>query len=146
MYNRLYNLDYFILRFYNIYGENSRKGAVYLFTKAALNNETATVYGDGTHVRDYLYVGDVVNLINSIINNEIIPGEYEVGSGKGTSVNELIKLIETVTRRKIKYVKKDYVVEEADNLVARNTVIKNPLPLKNGIEKVIKCIENSTLQ
>ena len=145
LYNKLYKLEYFILKFYNIYGENARKGAVYLFTKAALNNETVTVYGDGTHVRDYLYVGDAVKLINSIINNEIIPGEYEVGSGKGTSVNELIKLIETVTKKKVKYVKKDYIVEEADNLVARNTVIKNPLPLKNGIEMVIKCIENNNM-
>lgn len=61
---------------------------MYLFTKAALNGETATVYGDGTHIRDYLYVGDVVKLIYNIINNKIVPGEYDVGSGTGTSVND----------------------------------------------------------
>ena len=143
LYNKLYSMDYFSLKFYNIYGENARKGAVYLFTKAALNNEIATVYGDGTHVRDYLYVGDVVKLVDNIINNRIIPGEYEVGSGKGTSVNELIKLIESATKKKIEYIKKDYIVEESDNLVAQNAIIKDPLPLKNGIEKVIKCIQNN---
>ncbi len=41
--------------------------------------------------------------------------------------------------------KKDYIVDEADNLVAGNTVIKDPLPLSNGIEKVMKCIEDSKL-
>ncbi|KQB34244.1 NAD-dependent epimerase/dehydratase family protein [Acidiplasma cupricumulans] len=145
LYGKLYNMDYYVLKFYNIYGENAKKGAVYLFTKAALNGETATVYGDGTHIRDYLYVGDVVKLIYNIINNKIVPGEYDVGSGTGTSVNDLIKLIEGVTNRPIEYVKKDYIVDEADNLVAGNTVIKDPLPLSNGIEKVMKCIEDSKL-
>ena len=143
LYSKLYDMDYFILKFYNIYGENARKGAVYLFSKVALNNGTATVYGDGTHVRDYLYVGDVVKFVDNIINNRITPGEYEVGSGTGTSVNELIKLIESTTKKKIEYVKKEYIVEESDNLVAQNAIIKDPLPLKNGIEKVIKCIQNN---
>ena len=84
-----------------------------------------------------------MKLVYNILNNRIIPGEYEVGSGKGTFVNELIKLIETVSKKEINHVKEDYVVEEADNLVAKNTVIKNPLQLKNGIEKVIKCIQNN---
>lgn len=143
LYNNLYNLDYFILKFYNIYGENSKKGAVYLFTKAALNNKTATVYGDGSHIRDYLYVGDVVNLIYSIINNRIEPGEHDVGSGKGTSVNDLIKLIENVTGKKINHKNEKYIVDEADNLVAVNTIIKNPLPLEIGIEKLVNCIKNN---
>ena len=131
-----------MLKFYNIYGENAKKGAVYLFTKAALNNETATVYGDGTHIRDYLYVGDVVKLVNDIINNKIAPGEFDVGSGKGTSVNELIKLIENSTGKKINYRNEKYIVDEADSLIAEDTIIKNPAPLEGGIEKIIKCIKN----
>ncbi|CAC11831.1 conserved hypothetical protein [Thermoplasma acidophilum] len=146
LFNKLYNLNYFILKFFNIYGENARKGAVYLFTRAALTGETATVYGDGSHVRDYLYVGDVVKLVEDIINGRLNSGEYEVGSGIGTSVNELISLIEDVTKRKIKFIRKDYVVDEADNLVAKNTVIKRPLPLKEGIERVMQWIKESEIK
>ncbi len=142
LYNNLYNIDYYILKFYNIYGEYAKKGAVYLFANAALKNETATVYGDGSHVRDYLYVGDVVKLIMDIINNKINPGEYDVGSGTGTSVNALIKMIEAETGRKLSVLHKDYIVDEAENLVAENPVITNPLPLKEGIKRVIECILN----
>ena len=143
LYNRLYNLDYFILKFYNIYGENSRKGAVYLFTNAALNNEPATVYGDGKHMRDYLYVGDVVKLVSDIINNRIQPGEYDVGSGKGTSVNELIQLIENITGKKINYRNEKYIVDEAESLIAEDGIIKNPMILEDGIRKIVDCIKNS---
>ena len=142
LYNRLYNLDYFILKFYNIYGENARKGAVYLFTNAALNNEPATVYGDGKHIRDYLYVGDVVNLVSDIINNRIQPGEYDVGSGKGTSVNELIQLIENITGKKINYRNEKYIVDEAESLIAEDGIIKNPMMLEDGIRKIVDCIKN----
>lgn len=142
LYNGLYNLDYIILKFYNIYGENARKGAVYLFTNAALNNEPATVYGDGKHIRDYLYVGDVVNLVSDIINNRIQPGEYDVGSGKGTSVNELIQLIENITGKKINYRNEKYIVDEAESLIAEDGIIKNPMMLEDGIRKIVDCIKN----
>ena len=143
LYKNLYGIQYYILKFFNIYGENAKKGAVYLFTKAALKNGKATVYGNGGHVRDYLYVGDVVNLIKNILKNNINSGEYEVGSGKGTSVNELIKMIENTTGKKIDYENKEYIVDEAENLVAKNTIIKNPLPLQDGIKKVIDCINSN---
>ena len=142
LYNRLYNIDYYILKFYNIYGEHAKKGAVYLFTKAALKNEKAIVYGDGSHVRDYLYVGDVVKLIDDILKNNIEPGEYEVGSGKGTSVNDLINKIESITNKKIAIEHRDYIVDEAEILVAENTIIKNPTPLEDGIKKLCMCIKN----
>jgi len=136
LYSKLYNIDYYILKFYNIYGENAKKGAVYLFTNAALKHQTATVYGDGSHIRDYLYVGDVVKLMEEIIKNKIKPGEYEVGSGKGTSVNDLIKIVEEETGRKINIAHKNYIVDEAVKLVAKDPIIKNPLPLNEGIKKV----------
>ena len=134
LYSKLYSMDYFILKFYNIYGENVRKGTVYLFTKAFLNNEIATIYGDGTHVRGYLYVGAIVKLVNGIIDNRLqnYPRRIEIGPGTGTSVNELIKLIETAPKKKIEYVKKECVVEESDNLVAKNAIIKDPLALEMG--------------
>ncbi len=143
LYNNLYNLKSYILKFYNIYGEKSGKGALYLFTKAALLNEKATIYGDGSHVRDYLYVGDVVNLIYKLINNEITPGEYDVGSGIGTSVNDLLKTIENITGKKINNEYRNYIVDETESLIAYNTVIKNPLPLKEGIKMVAEEILNS---
>ncbi|BFI76532.1 NAD-dependent epimerase/dehydratase family protein [Sulfurisphaera ohwakuensis] len=140
LYRKLYGLRAYILTFYNIYGEGSKKGAVYLFTRAALKGETAVVYGDGSHVRDYFYVGDVVRVIKMIIDGELNDGDYECGTGKGTSTIELIKIIEKVTRKKINYINKEYPIEEAEYLVAKNPVLKDPTPLEVGIKKVMEFI------
>ena len=140
LYRKLYGLKAYVLTLYNIYGEGSRKGAVYLFTRAALKGETAVVYGDGSHVRDYFYVGDVVRVIKMIIDGKLSEGDYECGTGKGTSVLELIKIIEKVTERKINYIHKEYPVEEAEYLVAKNPILKDPTPLEIGIKKVMEFI------
>jgi UDP-glucose 4-epimerase len=142
LYSKLYGLKYFILKFFNIYGPGSRKGAVYLFTKAAINNETATVYGDGSHIRDYVYIGDVVKLVNDIIENKLNPGKYEVGTGTRTSVNVLISKIEKITGKKINIKNEDYIVQEADSLYAKNGIIKNFIDLDYGIGKVREFINN----
>lgn len=143
LYRKLYGIRAFNLILYNIYGEGNRKGAVYVFTKAALTGETATVYGDGTHVRDYFYVGDVVKVIRSIISGELPPGDYECGTGRGVSVIELIQIVERVTKRKINYVHKDYPVDEVEYSVAKNPVLKDPLPLEEGIKRVAEFIKSS---
>ncbi|BAB60067.1 NDP-sugar epimerase [Thermoplasma volcanium GSS1] len=140
LYGKLYGLKYYILRFFNIYGDGAKKGAVYLFTKAALSGEEAIVYGDGSHIRDFLYVGDVPITIERILNEKYRTGEYEVGSGKGTSVNDLISLIEKVTGKKIRTRHEDYIVPEASELVAKNTIVKNPTPLEVGVERVMEFI------
>lgn len=142
LYRELYGIKTYILKFFNIYGEKARKGAVYLFIKSALTGENATIYGDGKHVRDYVYVGDVVKFISHILEGRIQPGSYEIGTGKGTSVIELINKIEKITGKKINYKTEDYIVTESDKLVAENPAIKNITPLEDGIERVIDFIKN----
>lgn len=143
LYGKLYGIKYYILKFYNIYGSGSRKGAVYLFTKAALNKEKIVVYGDGTHVRDFLNVSDVVKGCRMILNGQLKPGEHEFGSGIGTSVNSLISKIENITGNTLEVQHDDYVVDEAEALTAKNPVIKDPVKLEDGIKQVIDFIRKN---
>lgn len=141
LYGKLYGLNYYILKFYNIYGEGSKKGAVYLFTKAALDGKRAIIYGNGDHVRDFFNVKDVVRGCMKIIKKEIQPGEYEFGSGIGTSVEELVSIVEKVTGVTLKKEYEDYVLPEADRLVSSMPVLSDYLPLDDGIKQVRKFIE-----
>mgnify|MGYP001772642469 CR=1 FL=1 len=59
---------------------------------------------------------------------------------EGTSVLELIKIVEKVTGRKVSYVHKDYPVEEAERLVGRDPVLKDPTSLEVGIRRVAELI------
>lgn len=137
LYHAMYGTKRHVLKFYNIYGPTSRKGAVFLFAEAAIKGTEAVVYGDGTHVRDFIHVMDVVKAIRMIIEGEVPEGYHEVGSGRGTSVNELISLVEKITGKKIKIRHEEYVLPEAESLVASNPMIRDPIPLETGVREVV---------
>ncbi|GAB2984780.1 NAD-dependent epimerase/dehydratase family protein [Nocardioides montaniterrae] len=86
------------LRFSNIYGTRSlHKGSVVAhFYKQMLEGKPLVVYGDGTQARDYLYAADLVEAIEAAMNSDK-SGAFQLGSGKPTTINELIDIIRTVT-------------------------------------------------
>lgn len=86
------------LRFSNIYGPRSfHKGSVVAhFFKKILAHEPLVVYGDGSQTRDYLYSGDLVKGIRAAIEGEA-EGAFQLGTGKGTTLNELLDVMRTVT-------------------------------------------------
>lgn len=88
------------LRFSNIYGSRSfHKGSVVAhFFKRVLDGEPLVVYGDGSQTRDYLYVGDLVDGIRSALLSGA-EGAYQLGSGRPTTINELLETMRTVTGR-----------------------------------------------
>jgi UDP-glucose 4-epimerase len=97
-----YGLRCLSLRFSNIYGPHSahKKSVVAAFIKRALSNEPLIIYGDGTQQRDYLYVGDLVRGIAAAIHRGAT-GTFQLGSGRPTSLLELIQAIEAICGRKL---------------------------------------------
>lgn len=93
-YKEIYGLDYTILRLSNVYGprQNSKgeAGVISIFVNNAKNNRTLTVFGTGEQVRDYIYVEDVVNAMESSLK---ISGTFNVSTGKETAVNQLVNKI-----------------------------------------------------
>ncbi|WP_310963486.1 NAD-dependent epimerase/dehydratase family protein [Nocardioides terrisoli] len=97
------------LRFSNIYGPRSfHKGSVVAhFFKRLLADQPLIVYGDGSQARDFLYVGDLVSGIRSAIESDAT-GAFQLGSGRPTTVNELLDLIRTATGRELEVVYEDF--------------------------------------
>jgi len=93
-----YGLKTASLRFSNIYGPKSfHKGSVVAhFFRKILKGEGLVVYGDGSQIRDYLFVGDLVEgLCRAMRSN--VTGVFQMGTGRPTTLNELISVIkETV--------------------------------------------------
>lgn len=112
LYEYMYNLDYRVVRLSNPYGPyqrpNGKLGVITTFIYKALNNETIFVYGDGSVIRDYIYIGDAIRGIVTIADDESEHKVYNLGSGVGTSVNDIIKIIERLTGKKldVKYIAK----------------------------------------
>ncbi len=104
LYLTLHGLDYTVLRLSNPFGERQRirsaQGAVAVFMGKALRNEKIEIWGDGSVVRDYVYIGDAVD---AMVKAATYRGEERVlniGSGIGISLNQILDGIEHVIGRK----------------------------------------------
>jgi UDP-glucose 4-epimerase len=97
LFHHLYGLDYAALRISNPYGPYQdpagQQGAVSVFLNRLYTGEPVTIWGDGSVVRDYLYVSDVVDALELAAEAETSQKTFNVGSGRGTSLNELLELI-----------------------------------------------------
>jgi UDP-glucose 4-epimerase len=104
--HRLHGLEYSILRPANLYGPGQRldtaQGAVAVFLDRALRGQPIEIWGDGSVVRDYVYVDDAVDAILKAARFAGAPRIFNIGSGRGTSLNQLVAEIQTLLGRPIK--------------------------------------------
>lgn len=91
-----------ILRPSNTYGvrqgRDGSQGLVNTLLRRALLGEPVSIWGDGSIVRDHLHVDDLARLAAKAGEGDVT-GVFNVGSGVGTSVRELIDLVTQVTGR-----------------------------------------------
>ncbi|MCH5275266.1 MAG: NAD-dependent epimerase/dehydratase family protein [Lachnospiraceae bacterium] len=106
LYWQMHGLDYRIVRLSNPYGPYQRpngiQGVVTTFTWKALHDEPILVYGDGSVVRDYIYIDDAVEGILRIAEQQGNHRLYNLGSGRGRTVDEVIQTIARVLQKQMK--------------------------------------------
>jgi UDP-glucose 4-epimerase len=97
-YNRLYGAGHISLRYGNVYGPrqdpHGEAGVVAIFFNTLRGGETPKVFGDGRQTRDYVYVGDVARATLAAAERD--GGVYNVGTGRETSVVELLELCQRI--------------------------------------------------
>ncbi len=97
LYNLYYNIDYRIVRLANPYSDVTKlgrsQGIIPIFTDQLLNNDEINIWGNGNDVRDYIYIEDAVDAIMKIINYSGSEKIFNVGTGKGYSVNDILNTI-----------------------------------------------------
>ena len=101
---------------------------------------------DGTCIRDYIHVNDIVNahyIGMQKISNLKPYNVYNIGSGKGYSILEIIKAIESVTKKKVKYIFSDERKNEPSSLVADITKIKKELKWSIKFDTIKKIIQTA---
>ncbi|KKQ91422.1 MAG: NAD-dependent epimerase/dehydratase [Candidatus Daviesbacteria bacterium GW2011_GWA2_42_7] len=106
-YYKTYGLPVVITRFGNVYGEGDfHFGRIVPdICKSVIKNETLLLRSDGTYVRDYLYVGDVVDGYIFLMKNlnKTIGQAFNFSSKDTLSVLSLVKKAEKILNTKIKY-------------------------------------------
>ncbi|MGQ9674191.1 MAG: NAD-dependent epimerase/dehydratase family protein [Chloroflexota bacterium] len=100
MYRQLYGLDYTVLRYPNVYGPRQdpfgEAGVVAIFTEQMLRGDQVVINGTGEQERDFVYVADIVRS-NILSINAGSGGIYNIGSGIGTSVNQIFDELRQIT-------------------------------------------------
>ena len=145
LYNYMYGLDYRIIRLANPYGPYQRPngvlGAVTTFTYKALRGEEIVVYGDGSVIRDFIYIDDAVRGIQKIVNGVDLGGRRIIKKKNGTSIKQVLETIQDVLgiEIKIRYVearKVDVPMNYLDiKRFERAYGPLDPITLKEGIKK-----------
>lgn len=136
IYSKLYKMNVIIVKIYNVYGEGNTKGVIKEFLERIIKNKPLIVHGKGEYVRDYIHVRDVVKTIIKFIEKNCKSGVYEVGTGIGTSLNELIEILKEVTDKKIKVKYEKCYYDRIKYSVATNTCVKNPTKLIEGLREL----------
>ena len=94
MFRARHGLDTRVLRFFNVYGPGDNKGVLFSFIPRVRAGQEIPVFGDGKQTRDFVHVYDAAAAVVDFCEKEV-PWQpsYEVGSGKGTTVRDLVKLL-----------------------------------------------------
>lgn len=98
-YRRQHGLEPVVFRFFNIYGprqdpSSPYSGVISIFTERAQKGLPITVFGDGEQTRDFVYVGDLVELLVQALESSVAQeGAVNVGLNQATSLNQLLDAV-----------------------------------------------------
>ena len=95
-------VNHIILRLFNVYGNGQTKGVIAKFIENLSKNEPLIIFGDGSAIRDFIHIDDVVNAILLSIKSK--SGVYNIASGTTTSINNLAKLLKELFNKKSKII------------------------------------------
>ena len=102
-YHNLYSTNIACLRFFTVYGEGGRPDmALYIFMEKIANGEEVQKFGDGSSMRDYTYIGDIVDGITRCIGKNFGYEIINLGNNSPVSLNDFIAAIEKATEKKAK--------------------------------------------
>jgi len=93
-YHRSYGVDVRIARLFSVYGIGMFRFAIHdIVRKIQQNHEELTILGDGSQVRDYLFIDDAVRGLTMVATEGASGEEYNVASGEPVRLLDLARLI-----------------------------------------------------
>ena len=139
-------MDYIILRFFNIYGigqTSEYAGVITKFLEKIKKNQSLIITGDGTQIRDFVSISDVICSINNAIGYNK-SGIFNIASGNEITINELANLMIELSGKKlnIKNIadkQGEIKYSQADILLAKQKLgYISKINLKEGIKKLLE--------
>ena len=156
LYNYLYNLDFNVVRLSNPYGAaqiaDRPQGAIGNFLFHVLNNKPIEILGDGKVIRDYIYIEDAVEALFSVMLYSGNTRIFNIGSGEGHSLLDIIHIIEQISGSPVDKIfkpgrKEDLAVNILDIKKAVSELSWSPkTDLVTGITLILDSAKNNLIK
>jgi len=131
-------------RFQNLYG---KQGLIAVILGKYLKNQEVEVWGDGSVTRDYIPVGFLCRSISELCNKGVWNETFNIGSGIGVSINELIGIIEGALGIRLKVRYKEARSIDSDRVVLDTKKLSSFIETESkDLERSIKDYYNSILE
>jgi UDP-glucose 4-epimerase len=144
MASHLHGMSVRILRCSNVYGEGQAvdrpQGLVAVAFDHLARGEPVTVFGDGSSVRDYIYVDDVASAVLGLLGAPAHAGPINLGTGVGTSIRGLLHATEQAAGRRMEIQWKpargfDVPANVLDTSRLQALIHVNVTPLQDGLRR-----------
>tara|TARA_B100000212_G_scaffold342405_2_gene329383 strand:+ start:963 stop:1790 length:828 start_codon:yes stop_codon:yes gene_type:complete len=136
-----------VLRLSNLYGPGMSNKNVFSNVINQVKHSNSIKMLNGHSVRDFIWINDVNNVILKVIKSNLNKSIYNIGSGVGTSIEELIKNIQSIygTNLPVKYHNQDSTISNIVLDIANTTKDLNWEPktnLREGLYNIMKLNRN----
>ncbi len=147
LYSRVYGLKHVTLRLFNVYGPGQNPeyaGVISRFTERISRGESPVIYGDGLQTRDFIYVGDVAEIVEAFIEKDIFDGRpYNVGTEKAITILELARTLARLMGRELEPIYESPRPGDIRHSVADITRLKSqvnfePTSLEEGLRDTLR--------
>lgn len=142
--HRTVGLDYLIVRPSNPFGHGQnlygKQGLIAVAIGKLLNNEEIEVWGDGSSVRDYIYIDDLARIFAKLIERNVHNTTLNIGSGRGYSINDVLAFLKIVSGSDMKIVYRNPRPVDVSNMVLDTARLKEVIsyeitPFIDGVRK-----------
>ncbi len=149
IYHDIYNINAIVLRLFTVYGPRQRPDlAISKFTELILNNKEIPMYGDGSSLRDYTYIDDIISgiikSIDYIESNSNVNEIINLGNSKQIELKKMINTLGKILNIKPKIKKLpmqpgDVIQTYADITKAKKMLGYEPkVTFEEGVKKFVE--------
>lgn len=147
-----YGIESVSLRYFNAYGPRDEQKpatrAVPMWIKAILADKQVETYWKGTQVRDYIFVRDIAQAHIDVLNVKGLH-TYNLGSGTGVVMKDIMKQIEEIVGKKLQTIDKGERKGDPEKLIADTSKIQKEIgwkpetSLHDGLKQTIEYFRNT---